>query len=84
MIVMQSSKVQHIMSNTEEIHELTFELGQKLLINIETNSKHNHNIENLNKKANFAESKTSVTQVTIQQSAYLSGQVHWNGCSLSS
>ena len=46
MIVMQSSKVQHIMSNTEEIHELTFELGQKLLINI----------ENLNKKANFAES----------------------------
>ena len=53
MIVMQSSKVQHIISNTEEIHELTFELGQKLLINIETNSKHNHNIENLNKNAQF-------------------------------
>ena len=39
MIVMQqSSKVQHIMSNTEKIHKLTFELSQELLINTETGS----------------------------------------------
>ena len=30
------------MSNTEEIHELTFELKQRLLIDTETDSKHNH------------------------------------------
>lgn len=42
MIAMQLSEINHIMSNTEEIHELTFELRQRLLINTETDSKHNH------------------------------------------
>lgn len=72
---MQSSEVHHIMSNTEEIHEFTFEISQELLINTETDSKHNHNIESLIKNANFEGSKTAVTQVTIQL-GFLSGQVH--------
>lgn len=42
MIAMQLSEVHHIMSNTEKIHKLTFELKQKLLIDTETDSKHIH------------------------------------------
>ena len=48
---------------TEDIHELTFEQRLALLIDAETDSKHNHKIENLIKNANFVESKASVTQI---------------------
>ena len=47
----------------EDIHELTFEQRLALLIDAETDSKHNHKIENLIKNANFVESKASVTQI---------------------
>lgn len=83
MITMQLSEVHHIMSNTEEIHELTFELKQRLLIDTETDSKHTHQIENRIKNVNFIESKVLATQVNIQL-GYLSGQVHWNVWPLSS
>lgn len=47
----------------EDIHELTFEQRLALLIDAETDYKHNHKIENLIKNANFVESKASVTQI---------------------
>lgn len=47
----------------ENIHELTFEQRLALLIDAETDYKHNHKIENLIKNVNFVESKASVTQI---------------------
>lgn len=35
-------EVHHMISNKEKIHKLTFELRQRLLIDTETDSKHNH------------------------------------------
>lgn len=47
----------------EDLHELTFEQRLALLIDAETDSKHNHKIERLIENAHFVESKASVTQI---------------------
>ena len=47
----------------EDIHELTFEQRLALLIDAETDYKHNHKIERLIENANFVEFKASVTQI---------------------
>ena len=57
------SKAYKEQDEIEDIHELTFEQRLALLIDAETDYKHNHKIERLIENANFVESKASVTQI---------------------
>ena len=57
------SKAYKEQDEIEDIHELTFEQRLALLIDTETDYKHNHKIERLIENANFVESKASVTQI---------------------
>ena len=71
------SKAYKEQDEIEDIHELTFEQRLALLIDAETDYKHNHKIERLIENANFVESNSanksgSLTYITFRVALHAS------------